>query len=173
MIFTWKRPSLVTCVVGDRSEESDWLVGDMLLMDRLLVSPDITQASHSLSTHAHPDTHTHTHTHTSTYATANRHTLLSRLNTPSHCLSSHTHTVTGNTHMMGCAESTLKSERSLSSIHSHAGFQEHSYLSKTSAAITPYSPVLQTPYGSARHIYCQSLKLTTSQCRQESTFMLL
>ena len=75
--------------------------------------------------------------------------------------------------MMGCAESTLKSERSLSSIHSHAGFQEHSYLSKTSAAITPYSPVLQTPYGSARHIYCQSLKLTTSQCRQESTFMLL
>lgn len=41
MIFTGKMLSLGTCVVGENSEESDWLVGDMLLQDRVLVSPDI------------------------------------------------------------------------------------------------------------------------------------
>lgn len=110
------------------------------------------------------DTYTPRHTHTSVYATANSHTLLSHLNTPFHSVSSHTH-------MMGCGKSTLKTDRSLTLIYSHAGFQEHSYFSKTSAAIAPYSPVLQTSFGSARYIHCQSLKL--SQCRQESTFMLL
>lgn len=64
MIFTWERTSLWTPAVGDRSEESDWLVRDMLLQERVLVSPDIT---HSL------DTHTDTQT-----ATALRHPWLSK-----------------------------------------------------------------------------------------------
>lgn len=55
MIFTWKRASLWTPAVGDRSEESDWLVGDMLLQDRVVVSPDIT---HSLDTHTDTQTAT-------------------------------------------------------------------------------------------------------------------
>lgn len=42
--------SLATVVVGDTSDRSDWLVGDMLLQDRVLVSPDITHTLNTLNT---------------------------------------------------------------------------------------------------------------------------
>lgn len=49
--------SLVTVAVGDASKESDRVVGDMLLQDRVLVSPDITHAG-AHNTHTRPNKHT-------------------------------------------------------------------------------------------------------------------
>lgn len=117
--------SLVTGVVGDTSEDSDWLVGDMLLQDRVLVSPDIT----------------HTDSARRVTLTGYRHTLLSHLHTHISLLLpalSYAHRHVKHTH-----GGTRGGWRHTGGGHNNyyivdqAGFEEYLYLSMPSVLTSP------------------------------------